>query len=107
MAYKNGETMRLGEIRNLGINPTTILDVGAHTGQFYGWVKRVWPESVVWMVEANSLHTDTLKNLTETIKIVEQMQENMLIMDKNIQYACDKIEEMESVLNTVKGRMGL
>ena len=50
---------------------------------------------------------EALKNLTETIKIVEQMQENMLIMDKNIQYACDKIEEMESVLNTVKGRMGL
>ena len=50
---------------------------------------------------------EALKNLTETIKIVEKMQENMLIMDKNIQYACDKIEEIEAIVTTVKGRMGL
>ena len=48
--YRNNETMRLEEVKNLGINPTTILDVGAHTGQFYGWVKRVWPDSVIWMI---------------------------------------------------------
>tara|TARA_R100001594_G_scaffold149791_1_gene208658 strand:+ start:1447 stop:1650 length:204 start_codon:yes stop_codon:yes gene_type:complete len=50
---------------------------------------------------------DALKNLSETIKIVELLQQNMLIMDKNIQYACDKIEEMDAILSTVKGRMGL
>jgi hypothetical protein len=50
---------------------------------------------------------DALKNLSETIEIVKTMQENMLVMDKNIQYACDKIEEIESIVSTVKGRMGL
>tara|TARA_R100001377_G_C3192705_1_gene111280 strand:- start:88 stop:747 length:660 start_codon:yes stop_codon:yes gene_type:complete len=65
MAYKSGETMRLEEIRDMGINPTSVLDVGAHTGQFYGWTKRVWPYSVVWMIEANHLHTTTLSNLTK------------------------------------------
>tara|TARA_R100000315_G_C5231888_1_gene142892 strand:- start:1427 stop:2071 length:645 start_codon:yes stop_codon:yes gene_type:complete len=63
MAYKNNETMRLEEVRNMGINPTSILDVGAHTGQFYGWAKKVWPHSVIWMIEANPLHKDTLQNL--------------------------------------------
>tara|TARA_B100001094_G_scaffold276301_1_gene284430 strand:- start:7822 stop:8469 length:648 start_codon:yes stop_codon:yes gene_type:complete len=65
MAYKSGETMRLQEIRNMGINPTSILDVGAHTGQFYGWAKGVWPNSVIWMIEANHLHKGALSNLTQ------------------------------------------
>jgi len=65
MAYKSGETMRLEKVRDMGINPTSILDVGAHTGQFYGWAKRVWPYSVIWMVEANHLHKGALNNLTQ------------------------------------------
>ena len=63
MAYRNGETMRLEEVRDLGINPTAILDIGAHRGQFYGWAKRVWPDSVIWMVEANPLHEGTLRDI--------------------------------------------
>ena len=62
--YKNNETMRLEEVKNLGINPNAILDIGAHTGQFYGWAKKVWPQSVIWMVESNEIHEGTLKNLT-------------------------------------------
>tara|TARA_X000001382_G_scaffold24809_1_gene15418 strand:- start:724 stop:1371 length:648 start_codon:yes stop_codon:yes gene_type:complete len=65
MAYKVGEKMRLEEIKNLKINPNAILDVGAHTGQFYGWAKPVWPNSMIWMVEANHLHEGTLNNLTK------------------------------------------
>tara|TARA_R100000231_G_scaffold139611_1_gene121617 strand:+ start:6719 stop:7366 length:648 start_codon:yes stop_codon:yes gene_type:complete len=65
MAYKSDKTMRLEEIRDMGINPTSILDVGAHTGQFYGWAKRVWPSSVIWMIEANHLHKRALNNLTQ------------------------------------------
>ena len=61
--YRDGETMRLEEVRDLGINPNAILDIGAHTGQFYGWAKRVWPNSSMWMVEANHLHERTLENL--------------------------------------------
>jgi len=64
MAYRNGETMRLEEVRDLGINPVAILDVGAHTGQFYGWAKRVWKDSVIWMIEANHLHERVLRDIT-------------------------------------------
>ena len=63
MAYRIGETMRLEEVRDMGIDPTAILDIGAHSGQFYGWAKRVWPNSFIWMVEANHLHERTLENL--------------------------------------------
>jgi len=63
MAYRIGKTMRLEEVRDMGIDPTAILDIGAHSGQFYGWAKRVWPNSFIWMVEANHLHERTLENL--------------------------------------------
>ena len=50
---------------------------------------------------------EALKNLSKTIELVNKMQDNMIIMDKNIQYACDKIQEIEAIVTTVKGRMGL
>ena len=63
MAYRNGETMRLGEVRDMNINPNAILDIGAHTGQFHNWAKRVWPDVGVFMVEANPLHESALDRL--------------------------------------------
>ena len=63
MAYRNGETMRLEEVRDMGINPNTILDIGAHTGQFHSWAKRVWPDVGIFMIEANKLHESTLDRL--------------------------------------------
>jgi len=65
MAYRTGEIMRLDEVKGFGINPTSILDIGAHSGQFYEWAKPVWPNSVIWMIEANHLHEGVLKNLTD------------------------------------------
>ena len=65
MAYRTGEIMRLNEVKELGIDPTSILDIGAHSGQFYGWAKPVWPNSVIWVVEANPLHEETLRNITQ------------------------------------------
>ena len=62
--YKLGESMRLNEVKKLGIDPVAILDIGAHIGEFYGWVKYEWPNSVVWMIESNEIHESTLKNLT-------------------------------------------
>ena len=62
--YKLGESMRLNEVKKLGIDPVTILDIGAHSGQFYSWAKYEWPDSVIWMVESNEIHESTLKNLT-------------------------------------------
>ena len=63
--YRLGESMKLEYLKNkLGFNPETILDIGAHTGQFYGWVKNVWPDSFVWMLEANDCHSYQLNQLT-------------------------------------------
>jgi FkbM family methyltransferase len=62
--YKLGESMRLNEVKKLGIDPVTILDIGAHVGEFYGWAKYEWPNSVIWMIESNEIHESTLKNLT-------------------------------------------
>ena len=63
MAYRAGETMRLEDVDKLGIHPTFILDIGAHSGQFRSWAKRVWPDVPIWMIEANPLHERTLENL--------------------------------------------
>ena len=61
--YRTGETMRLEEVRDMGINPNAILDIGAHTGQFHSWSKRVWPDVGVFMIEANPLHESHLDKL--------------------------------------------
>ena len=63
MGYRYGETMRLEEVRDMGINPNSILDIGAHTGQFYGWAKRVWSDAGIFMIEANPLHESHLDRL--------------------------------------------
>jgi hypothetical protein len=34
--YRDGKTMELEKIKQMGIDPQCILDIGAHTGQFYG-----------------------------------------------------------------------
>ena len=63
MAYKSGETMRLEDVDRLGIHPNTILDIGAHTGQFHGWAKRVWSDVGIFMIESNPLHESALDKL--------------------------------------------
>ena len=62
--YRAGETMRLEEVRDMGINPNAILDIGAHTGQFHNWAKGVWPDSAIFMIEANPLHESALDRLS-------------------------------------------
>ena len=62
--YRPGESMRLEDLKRKGLNPKTILDIGAHTGQFYGWVKNTWPNAFIWMIEANECHEGTLERLT-------------------------------------------
>ena len=68
MAYRNGEMMRLYEARDLGVNPSSILDIGAHSGQFYSWAKAVWYNSFIFMIEANPLHENALINITNNVK---------------------------------------
>ena len=65
MAYIEGEELNLNKLKDLGFNPSTILDIGAHTGQFYGWAKKTWPQAFIWMIEANSCHESKLKNIVE------------------------------------------
>tara|TARA_R110001592_G_scaffold98899_1_gene281997 strand:+ start:3513 stop:4157 length:645 start_codon:yes stop_codon:yes gene_type:complete len=62
--YRPGESMRLEDLKRKGFNPSTILDIGAHSGQFYGWAKNIWPDAFIWMIEANECHANTLSNLT-------------------------------------------
>ena len=64
MAYKNNESMRLNDVYDLGLEVESILDIGAHKGQFYYWAKEVWPTSVIFMIEANPMHDIDLKNIT-------------------------------------------
>ena len=62
--YREGESMKLVNLKEKGFNPLTILDIGAHKGQFYNWAKNVWPDAFIWMIEANECHEKNLKNLT-------------------------------------------
>lgn len=64
MAYKNGESMRLNSLNSIGFKPNQILDIGAHTGQFYKWAKNIWPDVEIHMIEANECHETILKELT-------------------------------------------
>ena len=63
--YRDGEGMRLSDIQ---LMPKDVLDIGAHTGQFYKWAKSAWPYCNVFMIEANPLHENTLLNLTANTK---------------------------------------
>tara|TARA_R100001079_G_C4437894_1_gene147322 strand:+ start:203 stop:841 length:639 start_codon:yes stop_codon:yes gene_type:complete len=63
--YRDGEGMRLTDIQ---LMPKDVLDIGAHTGQFYKWAKSAWPYCNVFMIEANRLHENTLLNLTANTK---------------------------------------
>ena len=62
--YKDGEEMRLYELKDLNIGIDNILDIGAHTGQFHGWARVYWPESFIYMIEANSVHETSLDRLS-------------------------------------------
>ena len=64
MAYRDGQIMRLYEVNDMGIQPNAILDIGAHTGQFHNWAKGVWPDSAIFMIEANPLHESALDRLS-------------------------------------------
>ncbi len=44
---------RLVLLRDLGFFPRTVLDIGAFEGEFTRLIQSIWPESSVFMVEAN------------------------------------------------------
>ena len=50
---------------------------------------------------------DIIKSVKELTDLVSNLQENLFITNKNCQYACDKIEQIELKLNQVAGRLGL
>tara|TARA_Y100001938_G_C7830335_1_gene301014 strand:+ start:383 stop:583 length:201 start_codon:yes stop_codon:yes gene_type:complete len=50
---------------------------------------------------------EALNHLTETMKIVNSMQQNMEVLNNNMQGAIDQIEEIQSIVNRMRDRMGL
>ena len=62
--YREGEEMRLYELKDLNIVIDNILDIGAHTGQFHGWARVYWPDSFIYMIEANQIHESSLDRLS-------------------------------------------
>ena len=67
--YKDDAGIQLYKLAEMKFNPTTILDIGAHTGQFYGWSKQIWPEAVIWLIEASDIHESTLRNISPNVII--------------------------------------
>lgn len=61
--------MRLFELKEKGLNPNTILDIGAHEGWFYDLTKSVWPESECFMIEANEHMESALKQKSDNCLI--------------------------------------
>jgi len=45
--------VRLTHLRNIGFNPISILDVGAHHGHWAVLVKWIWPTANLFLIEAN------------------------------------------------------
>lgn len=45
--------MNLELLKTFNFNPTTVLDIGAHLGDFTNQCKSTWPNSEVFMIEAN------------------------------------------------------
>ena len=63
--YKDGLEMRLDKVHDKFGIPNVILDIGAHRGQFYSWSRKVWPETPIWMIEANDIHEPYLKAICD------------------------------------------
>ena len=63
--YKEGSEMRLDKVHDKFGIPNVILDIGAHRGQFYSWSRKVWPETPIWMIEANDIHEPYLKAICD------------------------------------------
>ena len=61
--------MRLFELKEKGLTPDTILDIGAHEGWFYDLSKSIWPESECFMIEANEHMESTLKEKSDNVLI--------------------------------------
>ena len=74
--YRDDAGMELYKLKELGFNPLSVLDIGAHTGQFYGWAHQAWPEAIIWMIEANNCHEQVLKNISPNVVISMLGNEN-------------------------------
>lgn len=59
MSQELADGLPLEELKKEGFEPTTILDIGAYVGEFYQLANLIWPESVIWSIEANT-HCDKI-----------------------------------------------
>ena len=56
---------------------------------------------LLYMIDANN------ERHASNAQTIAAQGENMVVCDRNIQWACDKVEQIEVKLNQVAGRMGL
>jgi FkbM family methyltransferase len=57
--------LRLDSLYKIGFRPRVILDIGAYRGEWSQVVKRIFPESDIFMIEANADHQDFLAKIKE------------------------------------------
>ena len=50
---------------------------------------------------------EALKHVTDAMKIIDNMQSNMEILNENMQGAIDEIKEINAIVNKMRDRMGL
>jgi len=60
---------RLGHLREHGLRPVHVLDVGANTGAWTAKASTVWPAASFHLVEANPRHSDALSRLKHPFSI--------------------------------------
>ena len=71
--------MNLSLLNNFNFNPTTILDIGAHLGDFTYQCKNLWPNVYVFMIEANKNCEQFLKRFNSDYLITLLGDQNKLI----------------------------
>jgi len=60
---------KLIDLKNKGLNPKKILDIGANIGEFYDICKNIWGDSEIYLVEANKNCETILKSKSNNIFI--------------------------------------
>lgn len=62
---ENYQVQRLMLLSKLGFSPRTILDIGAYHGEWTKMARRVFPDSKIYMIEANKDNKKILKNVQQ------------------------------------------
>lgn len=75
-------TIRLRELRYRGFHPRSLIDVGAHKGEFSLICADVWPE--MGRIHAIDANLATMDELTASLKRIADAQEKMVICSHEV-----------------------